>query len=171
MCPHTSVCVRILLYMCPHTAIYLSAYCYICVRILLYVCARAATYMRILSNKAWSRPRISMEFNGAVDVHACPHTTVSATRRGDALASAWSKRCYRCAPVLLHVCPHTATYVSSYCYRCVPILLYVCPHTTACLRILLYVSAYCQIRILLHICPAYYCICVRIYCMCPHTAM
>jgi hypothetical protein len=27
------ICVRILLYMCPHTAIYVSAYCYICVLI------------------------------------------------------------------------------------------------------------------------------------------
>jgi predicted ABC-type exoprotein transport system permease subunit len=31
------ICVLILLYMCPHTAIYASSYCYICVLILLYV--------------------------------------------------------------------------------------------------------------------------------------
>jgi hypothetical protein len=36
MCPHTAVCVLILLYvssycyMCPHTAIYVSSYCYMC---------------------------------------------------------------------------------------------------------------------------------------------
>ncbi len=30
MCPHTSICVLILLCMCPHTAMHVSAYCYIC---------------------------------------------------------------------------------------------------------------------------------------------
>jgi hypothetical protein len=47
MCPHTAIyvssyyyiCVLILLYMCPHTAIYMSSYCYICVLILLYMWA------------------------------------------------------------------------------------------------------------------------------------
>jgi hypothetical protein len=40
-----SQAVRILLYMCPHTAIYVSAYCYICVLILLYMCPHAAIYV------------------------------------------------------------------------------------------------------------------------------
>jgi hypothetical protein len=35
-----------------------------------------------------------------------------------------------CVLILLHVCPHTATYASSYYYICVLILLHMCPHTT-----------------------------------------
>ena len=31
--------------------------------------------------------------------------------------------------ILPCMCPHAATYVSSYCNTCVLILLYVCPHT------------------------------------------
>jgi hypothetical protein len=69
----------------------------------------------------------------------------------------------------LHMCPHTAIYVSSYCYVCVLILLcrkcvalllgtglYMCPLTAVCDLILLYmcphtaiyVSSYCYIRVL-----------------------
>ncbi len=40
-----SICVLVLLYMCPHTAIYVSACCYICVLILLYMCPHAAIYV------------------------------------------------------------------------------------------------------------------------------
>jgi hypothetical protein len=55
--------------------------------------------------------------------------------------------------ILLHICPHTAVYVSSYCCVCVLILLHICPHTAV------YVSSYC-------------CVCVLILlCMCPHTAV
>ena len=50
MCPHTAmcvssccyICVLMLLYMCPHTAICVSSYCYMCVLMLLYVCPHAA---------------------------------------------------------------------------------------------------------------------------------
>ena len=58
-----------------------------------------------------------------------------------------------CVRILLHMCPHTAAYVSEYCcmcphtatymfahcYICVRILLHVCPHTAAC------VPSYCYI--------------------------
>jgi hypothetical protein len=53
MCPRTAmyvssycyICVLILLYMCPHTAIYVSSYCYICVLILLYMCPHTTMYV------------------------------------------------------------------------------------------------------------------------------
>jgi hypothetical protein len=60
MCPHTAIyllvyvsshsytCVFILLYMCPHTAIYVSSYCYICVLIMLYVSSHYYTGVFIL---------------------------------------------------------------------------------------------------------------------------
>jgi hypothetical protein len=38
---------------------------------------------------------------------------------------------------LLHLCPHTAIYASSYCYRCVLMLLYMCPRSNICVLILL----------------------------------
>ena len=39
------VAVRILLYMRPHTTIYVSSYYYICVRILPYMCPHTAVYL------------------------------------------------------------------------------------------------------------------------------
>ena len=60
---------------------------------------------------------------------------------------------HTCVRILLHVCPHTATHVSSFCYVRVRILLHTCPHTAT------YVSAYC-----------YICVLVLVY-MCLHTAV
>jgi hypothetical protein len=55
--------------------------------------------------------------------------------------------------ILPYMCPHTATYVSSYCCMGVLILLYMCPHNA------IYVSSYC-----------YICVLILLY-MCPHTAV
>jgi hypothetical protein len=56
---------------------------------------------------------------------------------------------YICLLILLHTCPHTATYVSSYGYIRVLILIHTCPHTAT------YVSScgYIRVLILLHTCP------------------
>jgi hypothetical protein len=55
---------------------------------------------------------------------------------------------------LLHMCPHTAIYVSS--YSCVSSYYYMSPYTA------IYVSSYCYIcvLILLYV-SSYFCICVR----------
>ena len=53
---------------------------------------------------------------------------------------------YTCVLILLHMCPHTAAYVSAYCCICVLILL----HIHMCLHNATYVSSYLY--------------------MCPHTA-
>jgi hypothetical protein len=45
VCPHTDVCVLILLYVCAHTTIYVCSYCCICVLILLYVCPHPSIYV------------------------------------------------------------------------------------------------------------------------------
>ncbi len=53
VCPHTAmyvssychVCVLIMLYMCPHTAMCVSSYCCVCVLIMLYVCPHHAIYV------------------------------------------------------------------------------------------------------------------------------
>ena len=68
MCPHTAIWVLILLYVCPHTAIYVSASCYICVyvssnrcmcphtTIYLYVstCPHTTTYVPASCRSAWA---------------------------------------------------------------------------------------------------------------------
>ena len=46
-CEYFHVCVLILLYMCPHTTIYVSSCYYLCVLILLYMCPRTAIYVLI----------------------------------------------------------------------------------------------------------------------------
>jgi hypothetical protein len=38
---------------------------------------------------------------------------------------------YICVLILLHMCPHTTTYVSSYYYICLLILLHTSPHARA----------------------------------------
>ncbi len=40
-----NICVRILLYMCPHTTVHVSAYYCTCVRILLYMCPHTPTHV------------------------------------------------------------------------------------------------------------------------------
>ena len=65
---------------------------------------------------------------------------------------------YVCVLIRLHMCPHTymssysymcvlILHVSSYARMCVLILLRMCPHTPAC------VSSYICVLILLHVCP------------------
>ncbi len=44
MCPHTAICVLILLLMCPHAAIYVSSYCNMCPHTA-YMCPHTATYV------------------------------------------------------------------------------------------------------------------------------
>ena len=60
----TTVCVRILLYICSHTAIYVSAHCHICVRcfrILLYLCPQ------VFSDTGEYTPRVDV-YSGSLVV-------------------------------------------------------------------------------------------------------
>jgi hypothetical protein len=66
--------VSILLYLCPHTTVYVSAYYCICVRILLHVSAYYCICVRIL-------------------LYLCPHTTVYVFAY-----------CYVCVLIVLYVC-------------------------------------------------------------------
>ena len=79
----------------------------------------------------------------------------------------------------LHMCPHSATYVSSYCCICVRILLHMRPHAATyvssycyvCVRILVDVSSYCCICVLiLFICVLLVRVLILLH-MCPHTAV
>jgi hypothetical protein len=93
MCLHTGMYVSSYCYvMCPHTAMYVSSYCYICVLILLYMC-----------------PHTTIHVSSYCCM--CPHTPFYMSS-------------YCC------MCPHTDLYMSSYCFIHVLILLYTCPHTS-----------------------------------------
>jgi hypothetical protein len=45
VCSSCCICVLILRYMCPHTAVCVFSYCYVCVLILLYLCPYTAVYV------------------------------------------------------------------------------------------------------------------------------
>jgi hypothetical protein len=87
------ICVLILLYMCPHTTIYVSSYYFICVLILPYVCPHTAyvssyCYIYVL-----------------ILLYVCPHTAYV------------SSYCYKSREQEFLTCCHkSAIYVSSYCF-------------------------------------------------------
>jgi hypothetical protein len=83
LCPHTTICVRILLYMCPHNTMYVSSYYYMCVLILL--CVRILLCVLIL-------------------LYMCPHTTTCV------LTLPYN---YTRVLTLLYMRPHTSMYASS----------------------------------------------------------
>ena len=211
--------VLILIYMCPHTAIYVYSYCYICVLILLYMCPQALRHLHssIILNgfeglitplraaatarNGWldlktlrkgcplglnTAQAQSVEEGVEEGVAALPSVRLdtvisvqavcggvagqeagglaaggeqqgagSGKRERESVTRGWQQLaaavtavtsaavecevfllkidtdgaeaavlfCYICVLTLLHLCPHTAIYVSSYCYISVLILL------------------------------------------------
>ena len=164
MCPHTAICVRILLHMCPHTATHVSSYCYICVLILIYMCPRTTTYVVLqareapsphttayMSSSIYSSMRTYMSSYCYICVlillYMCPHTTTYVSSCAAEEHGSMFSEVVAIIPLLqriyvssyYHMCPHTTIYVSSYYYICVLILLYMCPHaqqrsTPACFQ-------------------------------------
>jgi hypothetical protein len=169
MCPHTTTYVRAQLAVYdetidPHTAIYVSSYCYICVLILLYmssycyVCAQLAVYdetievANILKEMLMDiKTRRDVIDRFGIQLYICPHTTIYV-----------SSYCYISVRMLLYMCPHTAIYLSACYYICVLTLLYVCPLTN------MYVSSYCCICVLILL--YYICVLIPLY-ICPHTTI
>ena len=101
-------------YMCPHTATYVSSYCYICVFILLYMCSQTTMY--VSSNYyigVLVLPYVSSYYYICFRtlLHKCPDTTI-------------------CVLILRYRCPRTTLYMSLYYYICFLILLYMRPHAT-----------------------------------------
>ena len=119
MCPHTTICVPILLCMCPRTTIHVSSSCNICVHCM---CVPILLYM-------------------------CPHTTIYVSSYCNicVLILQYMRPLYVSSGLcsqsrgILSLCPHTTIYVSSYYYICVLMLQYMCPRTT------IYVSSCCNI--------------------------
>ena len=98
------MCVRIPLYMCPRTTIYVSSYYYISVLILLYMCPHTPIYVS------------SSYYICVLTLFLEPLRTPSPRE----FFQVWLV--YVCVRIPLHMCPHTTIIVSSY-YD-------VCPHTT-----------------------------------------
>ena len=126
MCPHTAVCVLILVvrtytgdsgYVSSYSYYYTCDLILLCVLILLYMCVG--------------------HIQATPDI--CPHTTTHVF-----------SYCYVCRQLR-----HTAICVSSYCYTCVLILLHVSSSYYMCVLILLYVSSYYHICVLIlpYVCP------------------
>jgi hypothetical protein len=140
--------------MCPHTAMYVSSYCYVCALILLYMqferamSAAHAFYRKMLfyffcfynavrasrvcglrlpPGQAVRGPRYTRILLICVFLFCCICVLVLLY-----VSSYWCV----CVLILLYIC-HTAIHLSSSCYICVLILLYMCPHTAVCVLILL----------------------------------
>jgi hypothetical protein len=159
MCPHTTICVLIQLYMCPHTTTFLSSYyCigvrhttinvpsyyYICPHPTIYVSSYYYLCVLVLAHSPLLKTLSRMLLSGlsAILLYMCPHTTAS------------SYYCI-CARIPLPVFAYY--YVPSYCCIFVLILMYVSSYCYICVCIPLCVL------ILLYMCPH------PNYCMCPHT--
>ena len=120
------VCVRILLYICLHAAIHVSAYCYVCVCILLHIYPHAAVYVsaycymcvRILlyiyPHAAITCPRTSIHLS------ACYYIEASSRPNGAYIeaSSCPNGACTSCDPLYSSMRTHTI-YMSSYYYICV----------------------------------------------------
>jgi hypothetical protein len=141
MCPHATTCVLILVYM-PGLLSALT----LCVLILLDVCPHTTRYV---SSYYYMCPHTSIYARSFERAHTvCPHTIiyVSSYYYICVLILLYTT----CVLILQYVssyyymCHHTnicvliLLHVSAYYYICVLILLYMCPHTTICVLILLH---------------------------------
>jgi hypothetical protein len=111
LCPHAAIFVLILLYLCPHTAIYVSSNCYMCVLMLLYMCPHACARSPVPS---------------------CPskNTAICVYRKN-------TEKILLCVLMLLYMCPHACA--RSPVPSCPSAFA---PHTHACPRSCRLVSAY-----------------------------
>ena len=91
------------LYMCPHSTVYVSSYCYICVLILLYMCPHTSIY---------GCPHTTI-YVCPHTVYMCPQTTIYVSYDGREIENT----------------VHLSIYVSSY-YYIVLMPIFLCPHIT-----------------------------------------
>ena len=136
-----------------YTAVFVSLYCYLCVLMLLYVCPHTAMYVSSCCHWAlrvcWTGDFSSVYslcicmcphtgiYLCMCPLYMCPHTPIYAHTTIYVSSYCYLSVCVLCMCtlicvfILLNVCPHTATEVSSCCCMCVLILLCMCPHTAA----------------------------------------
>ena len=151
------ICVRILLYVSPHTPMYVSSYHYMCshtiyVSSYYYICvltqigsALGCIDLAAIPIGAYGADCTTIYVSYGAD---CTTIYVSSIPIGAYEADCTTIyvssyyhicvliRLYNvshstlCVLILLYMCPHTTTYVSSYCYMCVLVLLKMCPPPT-----------------------------------------
>ncbi len=80
MSPHTAICY--LLYMCPHTAIYVSSYYY-----MLFATIGGSD----LGSGVWSRAPATLYMCPHTTVYMCPHTLDASTGGSDLGPGVWSR--------------------------------------------------------------------------------
>jgi hypothetical protein len=111
MCPHTTICVLILLYVCPHTTT-----CVLIPVVEACGCTKhtsACVSIRQHTSAYVSIPVVEVCGGNASNIllcvlillYMCPHTVV-------------------CVLILLYMCPHTTIYVSA--YYCIGVLILLC---------------------------------------------
>jgi hypothetical protein len=109
--------------MCQELLIYVSSYYYICVLILVYMCPHTCIYVSASHTCIYMCQELLIYVSGATDtcvlilLYISPHTTIYVSGATDV-----SSYYYICLLILL--------YVSRATDICVLILLYMCPHTT-----------------------------------------
>ena len=139
MCPHTAVCVHVLLYVCPHI-LYVSAYCYICVHVLLYVCALNSSFF-VNSVRLYRYLTVACSATAIcvrILLYMCLHTAIYV-----------STYYFIRVLIILYVCPHATLHslssrrsahiyirhIPTYRYTYIPIYRYICytfSHRSAC---------------------------------------
>ncbi len=126
----------ILLYMCPHTAMYVSSYCYMCPHTVC-MCPQTTICVLILLYRGHHTTTCVL-----ILLYMCPYTAIYV-----------SSYYYMCPHTTF--CPHTTIYVSSYYYICVVSLAFLQGTHVRLGRKSLYVSSYYHIGvlILLYMCP------------------
>ena len=127
------LCVRIRLYMCPHTTIYASSYYYICVRILLYMCPHTIYVSNLSAGKPWRRcsqddPYACIPYHCAANQEGTTECKILQNNPIQALVD-MDVRCVLTTAYFLMCVADIILYVSSHALY--HMLLYVCsmPHT------------------------------------------
>ncbi len=107
----------------------LDGYYYICVRILQHMCPHTTISRRMRYTASYTRVFV-LQYARRQYLYLC---TSKARRKSSCRSSRLAGRrdvghCVICV-ILLYMCPHTTTYVSSYCCTCVYIVAYICRYT------------------------------------------
>ena len=153
MCPHTTTCVLILLYV--SSCYYVSPY------YLLYVSSGRRCHIPGIRHRG---PAAGYAGRQAIHHYMCPHTTIYVSSYYLYYLSVrrFTTVHYMCVLVLLDVlillcmCPRTTIYVSPYYCMCVLVLLCVIPGTS------MYISSYYLMCVLMPLyVPSCYCICLH----------
>ena len=130
--------------MCPHTTVYVSAYCYICVLILCMIHVSSGAEATRASRLR--RPRSL--------IYTCPHTTICVLILTLILLYVCRSPLYTCPHTTLytHMCPHTLTHTDTHTTTCV---LVAAVYVSSSYSLHSYVSSYSHS----YTC-AYYCVCL-----------